>query len=64
MGKWEVLLERVAYREPRVLLEGAWAIAARREGCSSKIHEELSIISSLPMNSIFPQCGTDCAICS
>lgn len=53
MGKWEVLLERVAYREPRVLLEGAWAIATRREGCNSKIHEELSIISSLPMNSVF-----------
>lgn len=62
MGKWEVLLERVAYREPRVLLKRA--IATRREGCNSKIHKELSIISSLPMNGVCPQCGAACAIYS
>ena len=61
MGKREVLLEWAAYR---ALLEGAWAIATEREGCHSKLHKELSIINSLPMNSVFPQCGIDCAICS
>lgn len=48
MGKQEVLVERVACRDPGVLLEGTWAIAIRREGCPSKIHKELSVMSSLP----------------
>lgn len=64
VGKWEVLLERVAYREPRVLLEGSRLLLQGGKDTRKKTHEELGIISSLPMNSVFPQCSTDCAMYS
>lgn len=42
MGKWEISLGRAACGEHNV-------IAMRREGCHSKIHMELSVLSSLPV---------------